>query len=78
MFIAEFSIGLKDTGEEEINEKYTHFAATTRFHERQNKTCRLNGRTIITFLIVRHTVIKMLELFFRKYADYWDFASMYK
>lgn len=60
MFIAEFSIGLKDTGEEEINEKYTHFASTTGFNERQNKTCRLNGHTIITFLIVRHTVIKML------------------
>ncbi len=27
MFIAEFSIRLKDTSEEEINEKYMHLAA---------------------------------------------------
>lgn len=49
MFIAEFSIRLKDTGEEEINKKYTHFAATTGFNERQNKTCRLNDCNIIIF-----------------------------
>lgn len=43
MFIAELGIGLKDTGEEEINEKYMHLAAKSKVNAQDFASGKVNS-----------------------------------